>query len=146
MKVFAVFLLFMAATGSTAEGPGRVDPHGEPGTKVSHAVLSKSSSCTVCHQSARNGQWRLRENTGGVCVNCHSASPHSGVNEHLKHKVSCLDCHSPHRSDRIKPELGTGFLTGRPSITDAELNFRPRPDAMLKKTCTSCHSWKKVDR
>ncbi|HEX4925263.1 MAG TPA: cytochrome c3 family protein [Bdellovibrionales bacterium] len=136
-------VLFFAVAFAQGQGSGRVDPHGTATMRLSHEEIGRTSACTACHQKA-GSKFTVRAGVEKTCLNCHSPSPHSGVDEHLKHKISCLDCHSPHRADRLEIKSQKSFLKNQPALARDELELRAKPDAMIKKDCVSCHTWKKV--
>lgn len=119
----------------------RVDPHGKKELKPSLEVLQKTNECLVCHSFSAN-VITTKPLKNETCFNCHNQSPHSGIDEHLKHKVSCIDCHSVHRGQSIEAtDNSSALLLNKPQHKEIEAGFinKKANFPMLKKNCTDCH-------
>lgn len=119
----------------------RVDPHGKKEIKPSLEIVQKTNECLVCHSLSADGM-TTKPLKNETCFNCHNPSPHSGIEEHLKHKVSCIDCHSVHRGQSIDaPESSSAPLWNKPQHKEIEAGFLNKKAnfPMMKKNCTDCH-------
>lgn len=119
-----LFILFYFVFSMAEKSLQRLDPHGDKNLKMAPA-------CTVCHIE-KKGKITLKGKPEESCIGCHNKSPHSGAPEHAK--VSCLDCHTPHRAEARAWETPTKFLNHNTA-------GKHKPDAMIKKTCSECHKW-----
>lgn len=159
--LFAILFFFGGGITPQAAGPEfkRLDPHGGPAMKweaLKAPELRNQTQCTVCHVATTAGL-SLKPNPAGTCTNCHNASPHSGVAEHMgkTHRgetVTCLSCHRPHRAappNALAITPGGTFFS--PGVTapapqglhkgSFEKTGTTSSDAMLKRSCTECHAW-----
>ncbi|MBI3018623.1 MAG: hypothetical protein HYY61_01850 [Deltaproteobacteria bacterium] len=132
----------------------RLDPHGSKTMNLKKFSLLKQNECQVCH-FLKEKKVELKSNIPQRCILCHGKLPHSGVGEHIvKKRVTCLNCHFPHRAalasesrlqDFKELESRSSFLKVQkeedtlPSGLIEKSNF---DSAMLRVTCTGCHSWK----
>lgn len=119
----------------------RVDPHGKQENKPTHEVLQKTNECLVCH-TLSTGPMTTKPLKNETCFNCHNQSPHSGIEEHLKHKISCIDCHSIHRGQSIEVnDSSSSTLWNKPQHKEIEAGLINKKASfpMLKKNCTDCH-------
>lgn len=122
----------------------RLNPHG-PSLK----------GCKVCHVEKQK-KLELKSNIPQRCILCHGKLPHSGVVEHVGKKgVTCLSCHFPHRAagtpaeSRLKDfkelESRSSFLKVQKeegALPSGLIEKRNFDTAMLRVSCTGCHSWK----
>ena len=135
--------VFSSAKITLSKAPGRMDPHGKRGQKPSLVQIAEPSPCIICHTvDKKNDRLILTPTMNEICINCHNTSPHSGVAEHLKHQVTCIACHSPHRGDQISWTPNSGKFQGlyEKPLASEELIDRPASSAMLKKNCGDCHN------
>lgn len=118
----------------------RVDPHGKSNLKPSLEEVQSTDACLVCH-GIHESKLITKSISNETCFNCHNQSPHSGIVEHRKHKVSCLDCHSVHRGKVIPSESGHNFFKNQfEKKIDEGLVYRKSTSPMLKKNCLECHT------
>ena len=118
----------------------RVDPHGAKNTKPTVEQAKQQSECLICHTVQEN-TITTKASAVDTCFNCHNQSPHSGVPEHLKHQISCVDCHTLHRGSAVAWSGYSGmFKDLSDTKPDQGLRLRYNPNPMLKKTCTECHN------
>ncbi len=123
-----------------ADPLSRLDPHGKPGTEFTYETIRSNKECSVCHSAQRKSPI-----TGETCFNCHNQAPHSGVAEHLAHRVKCLDCHTPHRSREASKENPGELLKSHSFGSLPEgLTFHSKPNFLIRKSCTECHQWNKL--
>lgn len=118
----------------------RVDPHGKKEITLSLTEVKNTNACLVCH-SVNDDKLVSKPLKNETCFNCHNHAPHSGIEEHLKNKVSCVDCHAVHRSQGLTFEKSNSSFFSKPyqKNLDEGLQFQKTSKAMLKKTCTDCH-------
>ena len=117
----------------------RVDPHGSPGVRPTPTQVQQQNECQVCHYFQEDNL-RTRPKSVVTCFNCHNKSPHSGVEEHLRHKVSCIDCHTLHRGTATAWTAPSGKFNDLPK-ENLESGFvrKNSRSPMLRKTCVECH-------
>ncbi len=117
----------------------RVDPHGSKKIKPTKEQAQVANECLVCH-IFQESDLKTKPTAQDSCFNCHNHSPHSGVQEHLKHKVTCTGCHTFHRGDSVEwtPKSGI-FKNQKAHPIEEGLVERNSHSAMLKKTCVECH-------
>lgn len=119
----------------------RVDPHGSTKNKPTITQVHEKNECLVCH-SLQDNKLLTKTNSLESCMNCHNQSPHSGIQEHLKAKINCIDCHSFHRGDSISWTAASGKFKGLPGKTlELGLSEKHNLYPMLKKNCMDCHKW-----
>lgn len=118
----------------------RVDPHGNKLIKPTQELATTTKECQVCHR-VEDKKISTFAQIKDICSSCHNNSPHSGVEEHLKHQVSCLDCHSVHRGSALKEVTTNSHIFRHSSEKEIEPGFvqKKASTGMLKKTCTECH-------
>lgn len=117
----------------------RVDPHGSKDNKPTSEQAKQMNECQVCH-TFQGTEFKTRPTALASCFNCHNRAPHSGVVEHLKHKVSCTDCHTLHRGSSVESNPRSGvFKNIREHNIESGLVEKDAKSAMLKKTCIECH-------
>lgn len=132
MSIALVFILYSIIS----PGAERLDPHGNKNLIIKNVhSLKDHNQCTVCHSEAK-GEIKLKAGAMGSCTNCHNKFPHAGAADHLgkiyssnegktKETITCVSCHSPHRSE------GKSWESKNSS----------RPEAMIRRTCSECHIW-----
>lgn len=120
----------------------RVDPHGQSHVFPTKELARAQENCQVCHYF-ENSFMRTKTTTAESCTLCHNSSPHSGIVEHQKHNVTCLDCHSVHRGKSISWTTTDSSLFKKLPIKELEpgLTTKSAQSAMLKKSCTECHKF-----
>lgn len=143
MKSLSLLVMFAANLCLASEG--RLDPHGPPDQKPSFAMIRERQECRFCHMVDGSG-FKTIPVTNETCWNCHNQSPHSGVQEHRKHDVGCIKCHSPHRGSNLaglqKEPASSRTLSQQIELPEnSKLRIREKSGAMLIKTCTDCHKW-----
>ena len=123
--------------GAYSEELRRLDPHGGPADDLHQMNLLQHQECKTCHTPiGKSAKFGLKENISDRCVSCHSALPHSGVQEHMGKSagsggtITCLSCHRAHR-----PALNPGELQAQ------EYFKKPSTTIMMKRTCEECHKW-----
>lgn len=117
----------------------RVDPHGIKNVKPSFEQAKSTNGCLICH-SIQESTLKTKTTVAESCFSCHNHSPHSGIEEHLKNKISCTDCHSPHRGNAIEPAPSSGlFNSFKNKEIESGLIEKKASSPMLKKNCTECH-------
>lgn len=125
------------------EANWRVDPHGKVGQHLTLQMVKDSHDCTICHQ-IQGEAVITKAKAEETCSNCHNKAPHSGVEDHLKYKITCISCHSFHRSDGKMMTEPSGLFRGlHAKITTEGFIERTKPNAMIRKDCTECHKWLK---
>lgn len=118
----------------------RLDPHGDSNVPVSNSLIEQVRSCQLCH-SIKEGARITEPLPIELCLSCHNPSPHSGVLDHRRHEISCLDCHEVHRSKGVAtPKNKNRWSSQYLALSNAtEWVVRSKPNAMIKKDCKDCH-------
>ena len=144
---FILFLSLVLCGSLFSAEYQRLDPHGAQ-------TLDFKKECQVCH-TQKEKKLELKSNIPRRCILCHGKLPHSGVGEHIGKKgVTCLSCHFPHRAGVAGKERLSDFkeLKSHDSFLKVKKEEGTLPPglieksnfdtAMLRVTCTGCHSWK----
>ena len=119
----------------------RVDPHGALEIHPNKEQVQKQNECLVCHL-VKGSEIGLKPKVEESCFNCHNHSPHSGIAEHLKAKITCTACHSFHRGDAVEWIKPSGrFSALFEKIGESDLSLMTKTHPMLRKRCTDCHKW-----
>ncbi|NUM57617.1 MAG: hypothetical protein HUU56_03250 [Bdellovibrionaceae bacterium] len=118
----------------------RVDPHGNKLIKPTEELITSTKECQICH-TLENKKVSTHSQIKEICSSCHNKAPHSGIEEHFKHQVSCLDCHAVHRGSALHDVTTNSHIFRQSSDKQIESGFiqRKASTGMLKKTCTECH-------
>lgn len=118
----------------------RVDPHGAKNINPTVEQVKQSTECLVCH-TVQNNKLSAKATAAESCSNCHNGAPHSGVQEHLKHKVTCTSCHTFHRGEAVEFAATKGvFKHLTTKKLESGLQQKSSESAMLRKNCTDCHN------
>jgi len=148
---------FLSFIMSLALGQSRLDPHGTGDMQLKKITPTTHSECLVCHTHQMN-QWIPKKNTEQRCFDCHNPKGHSGLVEHMGmvqkfnmqrpfKKVTCIDCHRPHRAAQKKIQMkqyAASFLADTERKLPAGFTFKNSKNPMLKNNCRDCHSWKNL--
>ena len=165
-KAFFFILLFAwlgcsGLGGNTAHATelSRLDPHGAFDLKLSEVDLNQHPECKTCHlvnsspAAKKAHQFGTREEISDRCLSCHNSRPHSGLEEHMGHKltaemvsgleqssvhpskavskeINCLSCHRAHRSPINATETQASAFFAKSHGTK-----------MMGHSCVECHRW-----
>ena len=162
---FIFFFISLILYGSLESSEyQRLDPHGSKSVELKTMVLLKHQECQVCHFQ-KEKKIELKSNIPRRCILCHGKLPHSGAGEHVGKnlsrvqknatgEVTCLSCHFSHRAALAEEKRLSDFkeLTSYASFLKVKKEKGALPlglieknnfdTAMLRMTCTECHSWK----
>jgi hypothetical protein len=144
-KLITLIAVLVAGKMALADS-GRLDPHGQKSQALNIQEVDRNAGCKICHIIS-SGRLESKPATPEMCSNCHNQFPHSGIKEHQQHKsenITCLSCHEVHRTKgKLHPEGSGIFESLMASPLSTEVQVKHHPDAMLRKTCTDCHQWRK---
>lgn len=153
LTMTTLFLFSSYLYSETETSYHRLDPHGSPTIDLRKTPFDKNTECKTCHRSKPTTEKSLEELkkwSNQTCQTCHGKLPHGGILEHQAKKVSCLDCHRPHRAplnDREKKASSLlqqkllFFHVLRDQPLPSGLENRPGSSQMFRKRCVDCHQW-----
>lgn len=117
----------------------RLDPHGDRNLIIDNSLIEREHGCQLCH-SVNEGSRATMPLDLDLCYGCHNRSPHSGVLDHRRHDVTCLDCHEVHRSrSLLTPKSNDRWHHFAGTPNSSEWVVHSKPNAMIKKDCKDCH-------
>lgn len=149
---FPVLLILLSAQISHSKDVKSIDPHGSPDYQLKTMNINENVRCKLCH-IIKSGKLSLSKDGDTSCKICHTKFPHSGVAEHVKQGLGCLDCHRPHRADLEGNKPDNPQISGLSETTFLRFKWsklrssrglieRKAVSPMLKMHCTGCHEWK----